>query len=92
MDDGVALNPFSTGTDDEREAVKIAKKRMLYAEVDRERGIEPGGKQGRTGRVLRRRTFRAGWINLSISSSIPSSRQAAKNALPAPVVVAAVVC
>lgn len=44
LDDGVALNPFSTGTDDEREAVKIAKKRMLYAEVDRERGIEPGGK------------------------------------------------
>jgi len=44
LGDGVALNPFSTGTDDEREAVKIAKKRMLYAEVDRERGIEPGGK------------------------------------------------
>jgi hypothetical protein len=38
LDDGVALNPFSTGTDDEREAVKIAKKPMLYAEVDRERG------------------------------------------------------
>ena len=30
LDDGVALNPFSTGTDDEREAVKIAKKRNLY--------------------------------------------------------------
>ncbi len=40
----VALNPFSTGTDDEREALKVAKKRMLYAEVDRERGIRPGGK------------------------------------------------
>lgn len=44
LEDGVALNPFSTGTDDEREAIKVAKKRMLYAEVDRERGIEPGGK------------------------------------------------
>ena len=44
LDDGVAPGPFSTGTDDEREAVKIAKKRMLYAEVDRDRGIEPGDK------------------------------------------------
>lgn len=33
-----------TGTEDEREAVKVANKRMLYAEVGRECGIQPGGR------------------------------------------------
>ncbi|WP_096703734.1 tyrosine-type recombinase/integrase [Magnetospirillum sp. 15-1] len=44
LEDGTALNPFSTGAEDEAEAVKAARKRIMFAQVDQERGLDPGGK------------------------------------------------
>ncbi|MGC2854536.1 tyrosine-type recombinase/integrase [Novispirillum sp. DQ9] len=44
LPDGSPLNPFSTGTDDESEALRVARKRIVIAEVDKERGHDPHGK------------------------------------------------